>query len=151
MRRSTAAVVVVVIIILLIVGVVVARHKSNQPASSSNQTNSTPTPVSQPSQQPTNTPGGSTSSESANVDYTDNGFSPAAVTIKSGGTLTFVNKTSDTIQVDSDPHPEHTDDTDLNVGTIAPGQSKSVKVSKTGTFGIHNHLSPSVQGTVTVQ
>jgi plastocyanin len=84
------------------------------------------------------------------MDY-GSGFSPAVITVKSGGSLTFKNSSNATIQVDSNPHPEHTDNPELNVGVISPGGSKSVTLTRTGTWTIHNHLDPSHQATVVVQ
>ena len=87
---------------------------------------------------------------SATITYSSNGFSPASTTVSAGQTVEFINNSSSAIQVDSDPHPAHTDDTDLNVGRIAAGQSKSVVVTKKGTFGLHNHLSPDKSALITI-
>jgi plastocyanin len=93
----------------------------------------------------------SNTQNAAIVTYTSSGFSPATTTVKSGDSVTFTNKTSEQIQVDSDPHPVHTDDTDLNVGPIGPGSSKTVTLTKKGTFGIHNHLDPGDTAKITIQ
>lgn len=130
-----------IIIILAIVGLALAHHGSNSPAAS-NQ----PSASSQPS-----SAAASPAQSAATITYDSNGFSPAMTTVKSGDSVTFVNKTSEEIQVDSDPHPVHTDDTDLNVGSIAPGQSKTVVLTKRGTFGFHNHLDPTDQARITIQ
>ena len=52
------------------------------------------------------------------------------------------------MQFDSDPHPVHTDDTELNVGHVEPGGSMTFTVNKTGTHGYHNHLNPGDTGTI---
>ncbi len=49
------------------------------------------------------------------------------------------------------PHPIHTDDPDLNVGTVKPGESMTFTVTKTGEYGYHNHLNPSDKGRITVE
>jgi len=87
----------------------------------------------------------------ATITYTRDGFSPATTTVTAGQTVTFTNTSPAEVQVDSDPHPVHTDDTDLNVGAIAPGQSKTVVLTKKGSFGIHNHLKPSDTARITIQ
>jgi plastocyanin len=87
----------------------------------------------------------------ATITYSANGFDQASTTVKAGQTIKFTNNSSSTIQVDSDPHPVHTDDQDLNVGSISAGQSKTVTVSKKGTFGIHNHFDSSKTAKVTIQ
>jgi hypothetical protein len=51
----------------------------------------------------------------------------------------------------SNPHPVHTDDTDLNVGPVAPGKSKTVVLNKKGTFGFHNHLNTSETAEITIE
>jgi len=78
-------------------------------------------------------------------------FSPATLTVSAGTTVTVKNSSSQELQFDSDPHPVHTDDTDLNAGTIDPGHSQTFTVEKTGTFGYHDHLNPSIQGTIIIK
>jgi plastocyanin len=92
-----------------------------------------------------------TGNSSATITYTDNGFEPATTTVKSGQSVIFKNSSSSGIQIDSNPHPVHTDDTDLNVGAIAAGASKIATLTKSGTFGFHNHLQPSNQAHITIQ
>ena len=85
------------------------------------------------------------------VDYSDGGFGPGTIMVKSGQMVMFSNKTSSTIEIDSNPHPQHTANTELNVGAIAAGSSKSVTLTRTGKWFIHNHLNPSVNGTIVVE
>ncbi len=87
----------------------------------------------------------------ATITYNDSGFTPATTTVKSGDAVKFTNASSSEIQVDSNPHPVHTDDTDLNVGAIEPGQSKTVTLTKKGSFGFHNHLDASNMANITIQ
>jgi plastocyanin len=130
--------IVVAVIILVGVGYAVMNHssKSNNQTGSNNQSSGSSS-------------GGS--GVAATITYGDNGFSPSSTSIKSGQKVTFKNNASDNVQVDSNPHPVHTDDTDLNVGTISPGQSKTVTLTKTGSFGFHNHLNPAEQSQITIQ
>jgi plastocyanin len=90
-------------------------------------------------------------SDSAAITFDGNAFSPETLNVNVGDTITVKNDSSRTIQFDSDPHPAHTDNTDLNVDTIRAGQSKSFSVTRTGTFGYHDHLSPGVTGTIVVK
>ncbi len=87
----------------------------------------------------------------ATITYSSQGFSPSLLTVPSGSTVTVKNTSSEQLQLDSNPHPVHTDDTDLNVGAVAPGQSKTFVVTKKGTFGYHNHLAPGDQGRITIE
>lgn len=85
------------------------------------------------------------------VTLTSDGFSPATLTIKTGEAVTWVNKSGETATVNSDPHPTHTDYTPLNLGNFPDGGTLTLTFDKPGTFGYHNHLNPSVRGTITVQ
>ncbi len=85
------------------------------------------------------------------ITYSNNGFSTTPLTVKSGETVEIKNTSSHVVQLDSDPHPVHTDDADLNVGLIPAGQSKKFTLTKKGTWGYHNHLNSSETGSVTVQ
>lgn len=93
---------------------------------------------------------GSSTSIAATITYSDSGFSPALVTVKANDTVAIKNTSSQDVQLDSDPHPVHTDDTDLNVGQVSPGQTKTFMVMKKGSFGYHNHLDPSQTGRITI-
>ena len=103
------------------------------------------------SDQPAATQPSETPAPPPTVTYSGNGFSPSSVTIKPNQKVTFTNKTSSTIQPSSDPHPQHTDNPELNVGTIAAGGSKSITPQKTGSFGMHEHFNPSNTLKITIQ
>ena len=85
------------------------------------------------------------------ISFTDSGVSPSTSSISSGQVVTFKNDTSRVVQPASDPHPRHTDNPEFNVSTIQPGQSKTVTLTKTGSWGFHDHLDPDNSGTITVQ
>lgn len=132
MKRSIIFIAAVVVVVGVVAVVLMGQHSAGSPgqASSSNNTN-------QPA--------------AATITYSSSGFSPALTTVKAGDAVAFVNKDNTEIQVDSNPHPVHTDDTDLNVGPIEPGATKTVTVTKKGTFGFHNHLEPSDTAQITIQ
>lgn len=87
----------------------------------------------------------------ATITYSNDGFSPATITVKTGDTVVIKNDSSRDMQFDSDPHPAHTNNEELNVGVVEPGKSMSFVVKRTGTFGYHNHLNASDTGTIVVQ
>lgn len=87
----------------------------------------------------------------ATITYSDSGFSPSKTTVKSGDTVAIKNTSSADMQFDSDPHPVHTADEELNVGAVSPGETMTFTVTTKGTFGYHNHLNPSDKGTIVVQ
>lgn len=127
-----------------------ALHKSSNKAASGTASSSS-TGSSQQSQTSKTT--GSSSSQNAadTITFDGNQFSPATLSVKAGTTVTIKNTSSDDLQMDSNPHPIHNDDTDLNVGLVAAGQSQTFTVTKTGSFGYHDHLNPSIQGKITVE
>ena len=98
-----------------------------------------------------NTTQQTTKNSSATITYSDTGFSPSTLTVKSGDSVTVTNISSSELQMESDPHPAHTDNGDLNAGEIQSSQSKTFTVTKTGTFGYHNHLKPDAQGSITIK
>jgi plastocyanin len=82
----------------------------------------------------------------------DGGFYPKRVTIKKGQAVNFVNRSQDDWWPASDPHPIHTDYPGFDAGTvIRPGDSWTFRFDRRGTWGYHNHLSPTTKGTVVVK
>ena len=145
-------IIAVIIVILALVGGAFAISKRNsnktQPTTSTNQTSTNSTP----STSDTTASGTSAQTSSdATITYTDNGFSPATLTVKSGTKVTIKNDSSNPLQFDSDPHPVHTDDPELNVGVVSPGKSMTFTVTTKGSHGYHNHLNSSDTGTIVVQ
>ena len=82
---------------------------------------------------------GSPSSSSATITITSSGVSPQTVTISAGGQVTFVNHDSRNHNMQSDPHPEHTDCPELGA-FLVPGQSGiSSNLNTPKTCGYHDH------------
>jgi plastocyanin len=82
--------------------------------------------------------------------------SPSQVTIAVGQSITFVNNDSRSHDMESDPHPAHTDCPSFsNVGLLQPGQSKSTfGFIKSGSCGFHDHNdseSAGLKGRVNIQ
>jgi plastocyanin len=106
--------------------------------------------------------------ETVTVEYTDKEFSPAAVTIGMGSTVTWHNKSKVKMWVASAMHPAHTtyngsslsehcekgvpasaDIFDQCVG-IEPGGSWSFTFTKAGEWKYHDHITSGRYGMVTV-
>ncbi len=94
------------------------------------------------------------------VTYTDSGFSPKSLTIKKGETVTWINQSSESLWVASNPHPTHSgyptkggciSSTFDSCKPITKGESWSFTFDIVGTWGYHNHLNPSSRGTIIVQ
>lgn len=106
-----------------------------------------------------------TNSTEYTVSYGSSGFSPNSIEINQGDKVIFVNEGSSNIRVASNNHPTHTlypgsgaekcgTDEEENIfdscDVIAPGEIYSFVFNEVGTWGYHNHLSPSKTGTVIV-
>jgi plastocyanin len=135
MKKTWMIVGVVVLLVVIVAAVMWGGMYSNKPSTSSSNSSSNST----------------NASVAATITYSNSGFSPATTTVKAGDTVAIKNTSSSTMQLDSDPHPVHTDDADLNVGEVAPGQTKTFVVTHKGTFGFHNHLASSNTAKITVE
>jgi plastocyanin len=84
---------------------------------------------------------GSVGPVAATITIANNAVSPSTVTIAVGQSVTFVNNDSRSHQMQSDPHPAHTDCPSINnVALLSPGQSKSTfGFSGAGSCGFHDH------------
>ena len=97
------------------------------------------------------TPTGQNKVPAVTIEYTDDGFTPSNITVRTGDTVKVVNKSSQSLEFASDPHPVHTKDADLNQQVLAAGQSQTFVVTKKGTYGYHDHLNASRTGTITIE
>lgn len=107
---------------------------------------------------------GASAPMTATVTYSDSGFSPAAVTIRKGGSVTWINDSSGAMWVASAQHPTHT----AYNGTSRQDHCGSAQEStafdqcrgetgdwtftfdKTGTWAYHDHVNASRFGRVEV-
>ena len=86
----------------------------------------------------------------------NNTICPSTLTVSRGTQLTILNSDSRSHEMTSDPHPEHTDCTELNsIGFLNTGQSRqSGNLNIARKCGIHDHRSPdvtSLKATITIQ
>ena len=100
---------------------------------------------------PTPAPSGGTT-----ITITATGVSPKSITVSAGSRVTFVNNDTRVHDMNSDPHPEHTDCPEINqVGFLASGQSRQTgNLNTTRTCGFHDHDLPqntSLQGSIVIQ
>ena len=100
---------------------------------------------------------------SATITYNGSSFSPASVTVKQGGSVTFTSATGN-MWVASAPHPTHTGYDGTSRGEhcaagytgAAPfdqckaGPSYTFTFNKVGTWLFHDHMNAGAHGSVTV-
>ena len=79
---------------------------------------------------------------------TSSGVSPKELTVPLGTRVLFVNQDSRRHDIASDPHPEHTDCTEINLGVLVTGQSReTLNLVTAKTCGFHDHENPPPTGT----
>lgn len=74
---------------------------------------------------------------------TSSGVSPKDLTVPLGTRVLFVNQDSRPHDMESDPHPDHDQCPDINLGILAPGQSRETRnLVSPNTCGFHDHDNP---------
>jgi len=86
----------------------------------------------------------------------NNAACPQALTVARGTRVTFINNDSRDHEMNSDPHPEHTDCAELNqIGHLTTGQSRETgNLNTPRRCGFHDHINPQnrgLQGAITIQ
>lgn len=142
------AIIALVILVIVIAGA--AMWMMRKEPAATDTANTTPTnSTTDTLQSPTDTT--APAATEAVITYSDSGYSPSSITVKTGDKVIIKNTSSRSMQFDSDPHPAHTINPELNVGSVPPGQEMSFVVDTKGTFGYHNHLNASQKGTIVVE
>lgn len=145
---SRNVVIVVVLILVAVGGWLLTRPKQTIAPTEVTQTTQTSTSTESANQPATS---GAMVEEKNLVTISSSVFSPKSITIKIGESVTWVNEDSQNHTVNSTPHPTHTDYPSLNLGVIQPGKQKSLTFDKAGIYKYHDHLNPSLAGSVTVE
>ena len=96
------------------------------------------------------------SSNPATFVIMNNTVCPQSLTVSRGTQVTFSNQDSDVHEMDSDPHPEHTDCVEINqVDSLQPGQSRQTgNLNIARRCGFHDHGRPdtaSLKGAIVIQ
>lgn len=140
---SRNLIIVLVVLVLLVAGFFLFRNTGTAPAPAQ----TSPTPV--VSEQETTTP--TQEVQGATIKILATGFDPKTITIKTGETVRWENKSGKDVSINSAPHPAHTDYLPLNLGVVADGGTASLRFDKAGTYRYHNHFNPSQSGSIEVQ
>ena len=138
--KKLAAIGTVILVSIVLSGCSLYQSKSGGTGQSQTTTSSTQSSQIQPATE-----------GAAVISYTGSGFSPLEIFVKVGQTVEFKNDSPATVQVNSVPHPTHTSFPELNLNSIAAGQSKSTTFTKAGTYKYHNHLNPGQNGQIVVE
>ena len=90
------------------------------------------------------------------ITIANNAVSPANIIVSQGSQVTFTNNDRTAHDMESDPHPEHTDCPEINqVGFLNAGQSRQTgNLNTVRTCGFHDHDHPEIQalhGTIRIQ
>ena len=86
----------------------------------------------------------------------NNAVCPTSLTVPRGTRVTFINNDSRAHEMNSDPHPEHSDCPELNaIGHLESGQQReSGNLNVARRCGFHDHINDqnrNLQGTITIQ
>jgi plastocyanin len=105
---------------------------------------------------PSPTPPPGDDGTSSTITIASNAVSPKNITVTRGSRVTFVNNDTQSHDMESDPHPVHTDCPEINqVGFLSPGQSRQTGTLNTArSCGYHDHNRDTVEslkGTITIQ
>lgn len=109
------------------------------------------------SSSPSGPTGGCTPSSNPNtIVIQNNQVCPTTLTVARGSQVTMINNDSRVHEMDSDPHPEHTQCPELNqIDFLNPGQSRSSgNLNTARSCGFHDHTNPdsnSMKGTIIIQ
>ncbi len=89
------------------------------------------------------------------VTVTASGFEPKSLTIKTGDTVIWTNNADRTVFIAPDDHPTHTKYAgvwdDDGTGNIAVDESYEFTFEQAGAYTYHNHLQPTVTGTIVAE
>ena len=96
------------------------------------------------------------SSNPATFVIMNNQVCPQSLTVARGTQVTFINQDSVVHDMQSDPHPEHTDCVEINqVGNLQPGQSRQTgNLNIARRCGFHDHGRPdtaALKGAIVIQ
>jgi len=130
---------------------VVACGGGDSPSAPSPSQSPSPSPT--PTPTPTPPPGGPTATTTITISAA--GVSPKDIVVTRGSRVTFMNTDGVGHDMNSNPHPQHTSCTDMNVGFVAVAQSGQTEVLNIArTCGYHDHNQPSNEnlwGTIKIE
>ena len=139
--RTGLVIGIAAIVVILVAGLIIWQKPAASPSNPDASTNK---------EQTTNTTDDN-ETVAATITYGDAGFSPSVYKVKTNDSVRVANNSSRDLEFSSDDHPVHTDEPELNMKKLAPGESGTFTVTKTGTWGFHNHLDDRHTGSLEVE
>jgi plastocyanin len=137
--------------VIAVVGIVLVAAKPNQPANDAGNPGLSPSDqtredASESAQ--TNT----AQKPAATVQMFDDRFEPKTLTVKKGETVKFTNSGSKPRWPASNIHPSHEIYPEFDPRrSVEPGSSWEFRFDQAGTWRYHDHISPGISGTITVE
>ena len=137
---------VIALLAVLVVGAAAAAvwygtQQNNTPALTSGTTQQS-TPAEEPD---------TTTDKQTVIVFTDDGFENQEYTTKAGQAVEVKNNSSMQLQFSSDDHPTHTEQNELNLAVLAPGESASFTPTQAGEWGFHDHINAQFTGLLRVE
>jgi len=127
---------IIIIIIIIVAGVYLYYAQSSNPNVQTGMNNST--------NQSMGNNSANTTSAATTISIQNMTFNPNQITIKSGTNIQWVNK--DNVQ-----HQISSDNGAFQSNTLNPDDSYNFFFAKTGIYGYHDALNPTITGTIIVQ
>lgn len=92
-----------------------------------------------------------TPTKTISITLTESGFEPNEITVPVDSKVIWINESGQLATVDSNPHPIHTEHSELNLGEFGDGEKISLIFRQPGTFKFHNHYNPDQGGKIIVE
>lgn len=87
----------------------------------------------------------------AQIRITSKGFEPATLSAKPGTLIIWTNLDEHPHVVASNPYPKDDGLSGLKSGLLNNGQTYEFRANKSGTFGYHDDLSPTINGSLNIE
>lgn len=145
MNEKNIKIVAVVVALVLIAVVVTVLMNSGDSDDAENTNNNTSTG------ETTGNGDADVAQQETTITITEDGYSPLNIVVAEGTTVTFMNESGPARWPASDIHPTHEIYPEFDPKEEIPaGGSWSFTFDKMGEWGYHDHLTPSITGTITV-
>ena len=89
--------------------------------------------------------------KTAVIRVTSTGFEPATLSVQKGTKVTWLNADAGPHQVVADPYPKGTDLPGLKSEILNQAQSYTYTAASIGSFGYHDQMNPTINGTLLVK